>query len=130
MSEAFDDLLPLFLAEAAERLEKLGELISANGRDPDGVIQARRELHALKGAGRMMGLADFSLLCHRAESLLEDAEDADWREIQRIHRQLEEMADGTIDLIPSNHRWNPKRCCYSRDSGRSQNLFRRKFQGF
>ena len=32
-----------------------------------------RELHALKGAGRMMGFAEIADLCHRAEDLLAEA---------------------------------------------------------
>lgn len=71
MPEGFDDLLPLFLAEAADRLERLSGLLATLPSDGAAAAKARRELHALKGAGRMLGLAEFSALCHQAEELLE-----------------------------------------------------------
>lgn len=72
MSDDLDDLLPLFLAEAAERLERLGDLAARATTDSAALGLARRELHALKGAGRMMRLDEFADLCHRTESMLED----------------------------------------------------------
>jgi chemotaxis protein histidine kinase CheA/ActR/RegA family two-component response regulator len=66
-----DELLPLFLEESRERLDRLSDLLSEAGSDPEAAAQARRELHALKGASRMMGLVEVSELCHEAESTLE-----------------------------------------------------------
>ena len=43
--------------------------------DVDAPVQIRRELHALKGASRMMGFREVAELCHRAEDLL-DSPDA------------------------------------------------------
>ncbi len=63
------DLLGLFLDEARERLVRLGRVAPEAGRDPEAARTARRELHALKGAARMIGLADLAALCHRAEEL-------------------------------------------------------------
>lgn len=68
MAHPLDDLLPLFLGEAGERLERLAGLLQS--MDDEHAAAARRELHALKGASRMMGLAEVSELCHRAEELL------------------------------------------------------------
>ena len=40
----------------------------------DAPVKIRRELHALKGASRMMGFRQVAELCHRAEDLLETPE--------------------------------------------------------
>jgi chemotaxis protein histidine kinase CheA/CheY-like chemotaxis protein len=40
----------------------------------DAPVKIRRELHALKGASRMMGFRQVAELCHRAEDLLESPE--------------------------------------------------------
>jgi chemotaxis protein histidine kinase CheA len=102
MVEGFDDLLPLFLAEAGDRLERLGSLLGAAAGDDEKLNQARRELHALKGASRMMGLGEFSARCHRAESLLEDPEPNALREVTDIHRDLTRMVeDGAVDVQPA-----------------------------
>ncbi len=63
------DLTALFLEEAGERLERVIELVDRIGIDDGAVVELRRELHALKGASRMMGLGEISGLCHRAEDL-------------------------------------------------------------
>lgn len=102
MVQGFDDLLPLFLAEAGDRLERFGSLLGAAGGDGEQLNQARRELHALKGASRMMGLAEFSARCHRAESLLEDPNPDALREVIDIHRHLTRMVeDGAMDVKPA-----------------------------
>ena len=67
------DLIALFLEEAGERLERVVEQVGRIGTDEGAVVGLRRELHALKGASRMMGLREISDLCHRAEDLAADA---------------------------------------------------------
>jgi len=67
----FDDLIPLFLDEAEDRLERLAELAPRVTEDDEAAAVVRRELHALKGASRMMGLVEMSDLCHDAETLVE-----------------------------------------------------------
>jgi two-component system, chemotaxis family, sensor kinase CheA len=74
MEEEFADLVPLFVEESRERLEKLALCLPRLAGDPQAAVQAaieaRRELHTLKGAGRMMRLGAFAELCHAAEELL------------------------------------------------------------
>ncbi len=93
MADGFDDLLPLFLAEAGDRLERLETLIASAEDDAEALNQARREIHALKGASRMMGLTRFSAQCHRAESILEDPSPNALKEVRSIHRELVRLVD-------------------------------------
>jgi len=65
-----DELLPLFLEEAGSRLDRLTVLFDEASTDPGAAVQVRRELHALKGAGRLMGLSEIADLCHRAEDCM------------------------------------------------------------
>jgi len=71
VSGDLDDLLPLFLGEAGERLERVAMLADRVEVEPQAAIQARRQLHALKGAANMMRLKEMAALCHAAEELLE-----------------------------------------------------------
>jgi two-component system chemotaxis sensor kinase CheA len=70
MEEEFADLVPLFVEESRERLDKLALCLPRLAEDPQAAVEARRELHTLKGAGRMMRLGAFAELCHAAEELL------------------------------------------------------------
>ena len=65
------DLRELFLEEARERLERVMDLVGRVGADDSAAVGLRRELHALKGASRMMGFTEISKACHRAEDLAE-----------------------------------------------------------
>lgn len=69
MKDDFGDLLALFLDEATARLERLARLAPTVGDDPEAAVSAQRELHALKGAARMMGFQEMAETCHRAEEL-------------------------------------------------------------
>ena len=70
MEQEFADLVPLFAEEARERLDKLALCLPRLAAEPQAAVEARRELHTLKGAGRMMRLGAFAELCHAAEELL------------------------------------------------------------
>jgi two-component system chemotaxis sensor kinase CheA len=70
IEEEFADLVPLFVEESRERLDRLALWLPRLADDPQAVAEARRELHTLKGAGRMMRIGAFAELCHAAEELL------------------------------------------------------------
>src|SRR5688572_12375708 len=70
MEHVFPELVPLFVGEARERLERLALHAHRLVGDAAALADARRELHTLKGAGRMMRLPGFAALCHAAEGLL------------------------------------------------------------
>jgi two-component system chemotaxis sensor kinase CheA len=64
------ELVPIFLAEARERLQRLADLLPSLTDDAAALAEAKRELHTLKGAGRMMAIAPFGELCHAAEEIV------------------------------------------------------------
>jgi two-component system, chemotaxis family, sensor kinase CheA len=70
MEDDFSDLVPLFVEESRERLDRLALCLPRLGGDPQAAVEARRELHTLKGAGRMMRLGAIAELCHAAEEVL------------------------------------------------------------
>jgi chemotaxis protein histidine kinase CheA/CheY-like chemotaxis protein len=69
----FADLIPLFVEEARDRLERLASSVPRLEVDPQSVVEAKRELHTLKGAGRMMRIGALAELCHAAEEVLHAA---------------------------------------------------------
>ncbi|MCD4750940.1 MAG: response regulator [Thermoanaerobaculales bacterium] len=99
-----DDLLPLFFSEAMERLEKIEDVIGPES-DRDQVQSARRELHTLKGAGRMMGFTVIADLCHRAETLLETYDRKIYAQVlpvlSRIRKEIEGLHDQKTTTGPS-----------------------------
>ncbi|MEA2599956.1 MAG: two-component system, chemotaxis family, sensor kinase CheA [Acidobacteriota bacterium] len=70
MDAEFADLIPLFVEEARDRLERLASSVPRLETDPPSVVEAKRELHTLKGAGRMMRIGALAELCHAAEEVL------------------------------------------------------------
>jgi chemotaxis protein histidine kinase CheA len=66
----FADLVPLFVEEARDRLERLATSVPHLEADPQSMVEAKRELHTLKGAGRMMRIGALAELCHAAEEVL------------------------------------------------------------
>ena len=70
MDDELVELVPVFVAEARERLQRLADLVPALARGPEALIEIKRELHTLKGAGRMMAISPFAELCHAAEEVV------------------------------------------------------------
>jgi chemotaxis protein histidine kinase CheA len=73
LDSEFADLIPLFVEEARDRLERLATCVPRLEVDPQAVVEAKRELHTLKGAGRMMRISALAELCHAAEEVLHAA---------------------------------------------------------
>jgi two-component system chemotaxis sensor kinase CheA len=69
----FADLVPLFVEEARDRLERLATCVPHLESDAQAVVEVKRELHTLKGAGRMMRIGALAELCHAAEEVLHAA---------------------------------------------------------
>jgi two-component system chemotaxis sensor kinase CheA len=70
MEPEFADLIPLFVEESRDRLERLSGALLRLAEDPQSLAAAKRELHTLKGAGRMLRLQSFAELCHAGEEVL------------------------------------------------------------
>lgn len=60
----------MFVAEVRERLQHLAALAATVGSDARAAAEARRELHTIKGAARMLALAPIAELSHHAEEEL------------------------------------------------------------
>ncbi len=65
--------------------------------DEQASTQLRRELHALKGASRMMGFREVAEACHMAEDLLEEPEPAQPRELETVGESLRSLVDSLAD---------------------------------
>ncbi|GMU66713.1 MAG: hypothetical protein AMXMBFR36_29870 [Acidobacteriota bacterium] len=70
MDDELAELVPVFVGEARERLARLVDLLPGLPGDEQAAVEVKRELHTLKGAGRMMAIAPFGELCHAAEEAL------------------------------------------------------------
>ncbi|NOZ79825.1 MAG: response regulator [Acidobacteria bacterium] len=102
-----DDLLVLFAGEAEERIDHILELIPHIESDSAAMDQVRRELHALKGAGRMMGLERFSELCHEGETIVngegQDLVPKMLELMDRLTNRLSEVLDKKKDSSGEPH---------------------------
>jgi two-component system chemotaxis sensor kinase CheA len=92
------DLIPVFLEEARDRLERLATAVPKLEDDPEALAVAKRELHTLKGAGRMLQLAAMAELCHAAEELLGSGAGGNvpllTRAVDRLAAMVDEVAEG------------------------------------
>jgi two-component system chemotaxis sensor kinase CheA len=66
----FADLVPLFVEEARDRIERLATFVPQLDADGQAKVEVKRELHTLKGAGRMLQIGPLAELCHAAEEVL------------------------------------------------------------
>ena len=73
MDPEFADLVPLFVEEARDRIERLATCVPQMEGDAQAGVEVKRELHTLKGAGRMLQIAPLAELCHAAEEVLHAA---------------------------------------------------------
>lgn len=94
----FADLVPVFLEEARDRVERLATEVPKVADDPEALAVAKRELHTLKGAGRMLKLTAMAELCHAAEEVLESEKEGKvpllTRTVDRLAAMVEEVAAG------------------------------------
>ena len=73
MDPEFADLVPLFVEEARDRIERLATFVPQMDGAAEPMVEVKRELHTLKGAGRMLQIAPLAELCHAAEEVLHAA---------------------------------------------------------
>ncbi len=94
--------MTLFLEEAVDRVARLQELAASPPEDDEAWAQFRRELHALKGASRMMGLTTMAGLCHEVEDLV-DSQGTDARNdfdsrMGDLRKNLETLSAGGDEI--------------------------------
>ncbi len=117
-----DELLPLFLEEAGSRLDRLAALFIEAGADPGAAVQVRRELHALKGAGRLMGLTEIADLCHRAEDCMVGEKAAGIEGARTITERVAEIVETLGET--AEHRDAPPRTTGTETSSTAEQLIR------
>ncbi|MFL6233080.1 MAG: response regulator [Thermoanaerobaculia bacterium] len=93
MDAEFADLIPLFVEEARDRLERLASSVPRLEVDQPSVVEAKRELHTLKGAGRMMRIGALAELCHAAEEVLHAARPGMIPLLTRVVDELTSLVD-------------------------------------
>jgi two-component system chemotaxis sensor kinase CheA len=89
----FADLVPLFVEEARDRIERLVTFVPQLDADAQAKVEVKRELHTLKGAGRMLRVAPLAELCHAAEELLHAHPPGTVVLMTRVVDQLSRMVD-------------------------------------
>nr|WP_255775639.1 Hpt domain-containing protein [Microbulbifer sediminum] len=85
-----DEIIEIFLEEAAEVLETIGEYFprwAADFADQDALIEFRRGFHTLKGSGRMVEALDIGELAWSVENMLNRVIDETIKP-QRAHAHL------------------------------------------
>ncbi len=97
MDPEFADLVPLFAEEARDRLARLSAVLGRLDDDPAALVEARRELHTLKGAGRMLQIGPLSELCHAAEELIAEPRTGLGRRMVRVADRLSAMVEQVAD---------------------------------
>ena len=100
-----DDLLPLFLSEATDRLDRLDHILRpvSPKEGSEEWRAARRELHTLKGASRMMGLTDIAQVCHQAEDAFDGAGEQGFEPLLALVERIRAMLGSVRENVPSNH---------------------------
>jgi len=89
----FADLVPLFVEEARDRIERLATFVPQLEADSQAKVEVKRELHTLKGAGRMLRIAPLAELCHAAEEVLQVAPPGTIGLLTEVVDQLSRMVD-------------------------------------
>jgi chemotaxis protein histidine kinase CheA/ActR/RegA family two-component response regulator len=98
------DLILLFSDEARERLDRIASLVGGGAEDRDAAVEVQRELHAIKGASRMLGLSHLSELCHRAEELVEHRSEDFGIELTALLDRLFKAVDSLHSLPESTEK--------------------------
>ncbi|MGD2114144.1 MAG: response regulator [Acidobacteriota bacterium] len=87
------ELIPLFIDEVRDRLERLATFVPRLPGDAEATIQVKRELHTVKGAARMLQLGQIAELCHATEELVEQEAEGVAPLLTRVVDRLSGMVD-------------------------------------
>ncbi len=103
---ADDELRGLFLEEAHDRLNRIKVQLPDFRADSEAGVLVRRELHALKGASKMMGYPELAQFCHEAEDIVAPESDATAEEIDGCINRLAKLIEapaGASSQVPADH---------------------------
>ena len=101
-NEINQDLIEGFLIEAEEALESVSANLLELKKDPSNrtaLLDLRRAIHTIKGAGGMVGLGTLSKVAHRMEDLLDAIANEELTFNPAIERVLHQTADLLTDLV-------------------------------
>ena len=87
------ELVPVFVEEARDRLERLATLAPRLPADEAARTAVQRELHTIKGAARMLQVAPVAELAHAAEELLAEEPAGLAGVLTRVADRLSAMVD-------------------------------------
>lgn len=96
---ADDELRALFLEEAGDRLGRIEALLPGFRPDSEAGVLLRRELHALKGASKMMGYPELAQFCHHAEDVVAPDGNATVEELDSCLDRLTELVDSIAGVV-------------------------------
>ncbi len=97
------DLIPLFVDEARDRIERLATLAPRLPADEDSRAEVKRELHTIKGAARMLQLGQIAELCHASEELVGAAP----AEVAGILTRVVDHLSAMVDSVAGGERPEP-----------------------
>lgn len=87
------ELVPIFVDEVRDRLERLATLAPRLPDDEDAQAEVKRELHTVKGASRMLQVGQIAELAHAAEELVLAGPEGVGSLLTRVVDRLSGMVD-------------------------------------
>lgn len=104
---ASDEILDIFLEEAAEISEAIDMAMQRWREEPSNLLQIaqlQRELHTLKGGARMAELVDIADLCHELETLYEKMSEGQLSHSNDLFYLLQKSHDALDDQLDAVRR--------------------------
>ncbi|VVN97747.1 Hpt domain-containing protein [Pseudomonas fluorescens] len=108
--ELDDEIVSIFLEEAADILESAGQALQRWLDDPDNaapLLSLQRDLHTLKGGARMAEVGPVGDLAHELESLYEGLVDRRYNHSSELAQLLQQSHDRLAVLLEQLHRQQP-----------------------
>ncbi|MFP3939096.1 MAG: response regulator [Thermoanaerobaculia bacterium] len=87
------ELVPIFVDEVRDRLERLATLAPRLPDDEDAQAEVKRELHTVKGASRMLQVGQIAELAHATEELVLAGPEGVGSLLTRVVDRLSSMVD-------------------------------------
>ncbi len=101
-SEVDDEIVEIFIEEAEEELQKIGDLLprwSSNPGDLESLRELRRSFHTLKGSGRLVGATELGEFAWAFENMLNQILDGKFEPNATIFDMLAQTPEVLNELI-------------------------------